>query len=124
MRRRRQPPPLITDAPRSPEEELRAREVRYVIMMGVRALCVIAGAVLVMVRPPLLGLWLAICVAAAIFLPWSAVLLANDRAPRPEARLRNRLRRHPPSTPARATPQQRALPSDTTPAPPKIIDPD
>jgi Protein of unknown function (DUF3099) len=46
-----------------------------------------------MLRPPLLGLWLVICVAGAVILPWSAVLLANDRAPRPEHRLRNRLQR-------------------------------
>ena len=86
-------PQLITDAERSPEQELRAREIRYVIMMAIRALCVIAGAVLVMVRPPLLGLWLVMCVVGAIVLPWAAVLLANDRAPRPDARLRNKLHR-------------------------------
>jgi hypothetical protein len=117
MARRSRKPELITDAPPSPEAELRSREVRYVIMMGLRAVCVIAGAVLVMTRPPLLGLWLVICVVAAVVLPWAAVLLANDKAPRPEHTLRNRV--HPP---APAAPPQRAL--SEAEAPHKIIDPD
>jgi hypothetical protein len=86
-------PQVITDAPVSPEQELRAREIRYVIMMGIRALCVVAGGILVMVRPPLLGLWLVICVLGMVFIPWIAVLLANDKAPRPENKLRNKLHR-------------------------------
>jgi hypothetical protein len=115
--RRRAKSHLITDAPRSPEEELRAREIRYVIMMLLRAVCVIVGAVLVMVRPPLLGLWLVICVLGAVLLPWAAVLLANDRAPRPDARLRNKLHRQPTSEAA----EPRAL-TETESTEHKVID--
>jgi hypothetical protein len=116
MRRRTERPQLITDAPQSPEQELRAREVRYVIMMSLRAVCVITGAVLVMTRPPLLGVWLVLCVVGAVVLPWAAVLLANDKAPRADARLRNQFRR-----PAEAQPAPNALPRSEQ-APPKVID--
>ncbi|WP_432987085.1 DUF3099 domain-containing protein [Dactylosporangium sp. CA-233914] len=90
---RRERPQLITDAARSPEQELRAREVRYVLMMLLRAACVVVGAILVATRPPLLWLWLTLCVAGGVFLPMIAVMLANDAPPRPEKRLRNRFHR-------------------------------
>jgi len=96
MRKRSGKPQLITDAERSVEEELRFREIRYVIMMSLRAVCVVVAAILVAVHVPLLPLWLALCVAGAVVLPWSAVLLANDRGPRPENKLRNRLRKQAP----------------------------
>ena len=82
LRDRKPAPVLITDAAESPEKELRRREIRYVIMMSIRALCLIAGAILVSTRPPLLGLWLGLCVAGMVLLPWLAVILANDRRPR------------------------------------------
>ena len=106
MKRARKPH-LITDASQSPEQELRAREIRYVLMMGIRALCVIVAAVLVMTDAPLLPLWLTLCVAGAVILPWTAVLLANDRAPKPEHRMVNKFRRptEEPS-PSPALPQQ------------------
>jgi hypothetical protein len=90
---RRSRPQLITDAARSPEQELRAREVRYVLMMLLRALCVVVAAILVATRPPLLWLWLTLCLVGAVVLPWAAVLLANDKGPRPEHLLRNKLQR-------------------------------
>jgi hypothetical protein len=66
-----------------------------------------------------LPLWLTLCVAGAVVLPWTAVLLANDRAPRPEKRLRNRFRRNPgPST----LPVARSLSDSPDEAPPKVID--
>lgn len=104
MRKRSGKPQLITDAERSVEEELRFREIRYVLMMSLRAVCVIVAAVLVALHVPLLPLWLLICVAGAVVLPWSAVLLANDRGPRPENKLRNRFRKQPaaPAPPVRA----------------------
>jgi hypothetical protein len=108
-------PQLITDADRSPEQELRSREIRYVVMMGIRALCVIVGAVLVMLKVPLLPLWLGLCVAGAVLLPMSAVMLANDRAPKPEHRLRNRMRTHPPHEATQALPAKDE---------PKVIDAD
>ncbi|GAA2605726.1 hypothetical protein GCM10010399_40940 [Dactylosporangium fulvum] len=96
---RRERPQLITDAARSPEQELREREVRYVLMMLLRAVCVVVAAILVATRPPLLWLWLTLCIVGAVVLPWAAVLLANDKAPRPEHQLRNKLHRRPTSHP-------------------------
>jgi len=84
---------VITDAERSQDDQLRAREIRYVIMMGLRLVCVVVAGVLVGLRVPLLPLWLALCVAGAVLLPWLAVILANDRPPKPEHRLVHRLRR-------------------------------
>ncbi|MGE5827283.1 MAG: DUF3099 domain-containing protein [Micromonosporaceae bacterium] len=82
MRRHAKNPVRITDAPENPAVELRRREIRYLIMMSARAVCLIVAAVLVSLRPPLLGLWLALCVAGMVLLPWLAVILANDRPPR------------------------------------------
>jgi hypothetical protein len=78
-------PVLITNAARSQGDQLRSREVRYVIMMGLRAVCLILGAVLISVKPPLLPLWLILCAAGMVFLPWAAVLIANDRPPKTKA---------------------------------------
>jgi len=117
VKRDRQPA-LITDAQRSPSEQLRRREIRYVLMMSLRALCVILGGVLVMVRAPLLGLWLPLCGVGMVLLPWLAVILANDRAPKEEHRLSHRFRR---------TPQTGAAPPQALPGPrdnQRIIDAD
>jgi DUF3099 family protein len=84
-RDRKQEPVLITDAPESPDRERRRREIRYVAMMLVRALCLIAAAILVSTKPPLLGLWLTLCVLGMVVLPWLAVILANDRPPKKRA---------------------------------------
>jgi hypothetical protein len=78
-------PVLITDAARSQEAQFRSRQIRYVTMMGIRALCLILGGILVSVQPPLLGLWLILCATGMVFLPWAAVLIANDRPPRSKA---------------------------------------
>ena len=78
-------PVLITDAARSQSDQLRSREVRYVTMMGLRAGCLILGAVLISVKPPLLPVWLVLCAAGMVFLPWAAVLIANDRPPKSKA---------------------------------------
>lgn len=75
-------PVLITDAARSQADELRSRKTRYVIMMVTRAVFLVLGAILISVQPPLLPLWLCLCVLGMIFLPWAAVLIANDRAPK------------------------------------------
>ena len=92
-------PVLITNAARSQSDQLRSRQIRYVTMMSARAACLIIGAVLVSVRPPLLPLWLVLCAAGMILLPWAAVLIANDRPPKSRA--------HPAATPA--VHQQRVL---------------
>jgi arginine exporter protein ArgO len=78
-------PILITDAARSQDDQFRSRQIRYVTMMGLRAVCLILGAVLISVRPPLLPLWLILCAAGMVFLPWAAVLIANDRPARSKA---------------------------------------
>jgi hypothetical protein len=78
-------PVLITDAARSQADQFRSRQVRYVTMMSMRAACLIIGAVLVSVRPPWLSLWLILCAAGMVFLPWAAVLIANDRPARSKA---------------------------------------
>ena len=78
-------PVLITDAARSQNEQFRSRQICYVTMMGVRAGCLILGAILISVKPPLLPVWLTLCAAGMVFLPWFAVLIANDRPPRSKA---------------------------------------
>ncbi len=78
-------PVLITNASRSPDDQFRSRQIRYVTMMGIRALCLIIGAVLISVRPPWLPLWLILCAAGMVFLPWAAVLIANDRPAKSKA---------------------------------------
>jgi hypothetical protein len=89
MRTARQPV-VITDADQSLDDQLRSRQIRYLVMMSVRAGCLILAAVLVSLRVPLLGLWLVLCVIAMILLPWLAVIIANDRPVKPEHRLRHR----------------------------------
>jgi len=78
-------PVLITDAARSQNDQYRSRQIRYVTMMSVRAACLILGAVLFSVRPPGLAFWLILCAAGMVFLPWAAVLIANDRPARSKA---------------------------------------
>ncbi|WP_026931145.1 DUF3099 domain-containing protein [Glycomyces tenuis] len=79
---RREKAVAITDVELSPDEELRIRTIRYVVMMSIRALLVIVCAVLVMVEAPLLWLWLPLGLVGMAVLPWLAVLLANDRLPK------------------------------------------
>ena len=85
MKKQQERPVLITDAARSPSDQLRSRQVRYVTMMALRAACLVAGAVLISVRPPLLPIWLILCAAGMVLLPWAAVLIANDRPPKSKA---------------------------------------
>jgi hypothetical protein len=61
----------ITTAAASREDDIRARQRRYVFSMGVRTLCFV-GAVLVGS-----GVFMWILIAAAIFLPYVAVVMAN-----------------------------------------------
>lgn len=66
---------LITSAPMSPEEEFQRRRRRYAILMGTRALCIIAAALTYRIS---LVLALALAAGGAI-LPWCAVIIANGR---------------------------------------------
>ncbi|GAA1770814.1 DUF3099 domain-containing protein [Luedemannella helvata] len=98
MSRRRPEPVLITDAPESPERERLGREVRYLIMMGTRAACLIVAAILVSTKPPHYGLWVVVCVVGMVLLPWLAVLIANDRPAKAQYRMSRFV--HRPVTPA------------------------
>jgi hypothetical protein len=96
---------LITDAARSQGDQLRSRQIRYVTMMGIRAVCLIIGAVLISFKVPLLPLWLILCAVAMVLLPWAAVLIANDRPPKKKASRSER----------RPVAPQHALAADDTP---------
>ncbi|MCU7731208.1 DUF3099 domain-containing protein [Actinoplanes sp. KI2] len=85
MKKQPERPVLITDAARSQDEQFRSRQIRYVTMMGLRAGCLIAGAILISANPPLLPVWLVICALGMVILPWAAVLIANDRPARSKA---------------------------------------
>jgi hypothetical protein len=77
-------PILITEAPVNADDEFDRRRKRYLLMMTLRALCIIGAA-----STFTLSGWLAAgFVAAAAVLPWAAVLIANDRPPKQELRFR------------------------------------
>ncbi|MFC7527191.1 DUF3099 domain-containing protein [Actinoplanes sp. GCM10030250] len=82
MKKQPERPVLITNAARSQDDQLRSRQIRYVTMMSVRAVCLVLGGVLISAKVPLLPLWLSLCAAGMVFLPWAAVLIANDRPPK------------------------------------------
>lgn len=108
----RRTPVLITDAKVSQEEELRRRERRYVLMMGLRALCLILGAVLVMLKVPLLVVWLPLCGLGMVLLPWLAVILANDRPPKDQHRLKRYRENTAPSNALSSQPHGKVIDSD------------
>jgi hypothetical protein len=86
-------PVLITEARISGDEEFDRRRKRYLLMMLIRALCIVAAALTFH-----LSGWLAAAfVVGALVLPWTAVLLANDRPPKEGVRFRRFLggTRHP-----------------------------
>jgi hypothetical protein len=72
-------PVLITEAEPSLDDQHAARKKRYAITMGVRAVAItLAAAVYQSV------FWLAVIfMILGIVLPWVAVLMANDRPPKP-----------------------------------------
>ncbi|MFD3444770.1 DUF3099 domain-containing protein [Microbacteriaceae bacterium 4G12] len=60
----------ITSLPRSPEEDRRARMIKYSLAMGIRMVCILS---LLFVQ----GWWLVVMGIGAIVLPYIAVVLAN-----------------------------------------------
>ena len=71
---RAEEPVLVTTAGKSPRQEQRERERRYLVTMGIRVLCIILAIVFFEVGPR----WLAaIAVAGSLILPWVAVVAAN-----------------------------------------------
>ncbi len=96
---RRKSPPVITDAEYSQDKQLMSREIRYVVMMGIRALCLVAAAILVSVHAPYLAIWLPLLLIGMLILPWLAVILANERPAKAKYRLANKLHRGDPAAP-------------------------
>jgi hypothetical protein len=79
-RSRRTDPILITDAQPSLLEEHAARKRRYVITMGIRALAIVTAAI---VYSATHIVWLVLVLAVlGTFLPWIAVVMANDGPPK------------------------------------------
>jgi Protein of unknown function (DUF3099) len=73
-------PVLVTTASKSPRQEQRERERRYLVTMAVRVACFILAIVFFEVGPR----WLAgIAVAGSLILPWIAVVAANAGPRRP-----------------------------------------
>ena len=68
----------ITSLPPSPDEERHSREIRYMIAMGVRVLCIILAFVLH-------GWPQLVAIFGAIVLPYFAVVIANVKMRQPEA---------------------------------------
>lgn len=71
----------ITSLPRSPEDDRRARMLKYSITMGIRLVCI-----LVCFLVP--GYWIIIPAIGAIVLPYVAVVLANVTDSRKQVVLR------------------------------------
>ena len=77
-RDRSAPPVAITSVARSLDDQHDARRRKYLIMMGLRIVCVIAAAAVFRT-----SLWLALVfMVGGAVLPWCAVLIANDRPAR------------------------------------------
>ena len=83
---RKSPVARITDAAPSREAELRHREHRYILMMTIRAVCLILATVLVTAHVPYLVIWIPILLFGVLVLPWLAVILANERPRRDQYR--------------------------------------
>jgi hypothetical protein len=65
---------LVTQAKRPLSEDIRYRQRRYLIMMGIRAVCFIVALVMFVNHA---GWLTAIPAVGAIFLPYFAVVMAN-----------------------------------------------
>lgn len=113
-RERREPVrAVITEAEESIPDQLHRREVRYAVMMGLRAVCLIVAVLLTAAKVPLVMVWVSVCIAGMVVLPWMAVLVANDRLPKKSSTFRSHLQ-HP--APDRALPSSHPV-IDLTPEP-------
>ena len=90
---RAEQPVLVTTAGRSPREEQRERERRYLVTMALRVVCFVLAIVLFGV-----GLrWVAaFAVAGSLILPWVAVVAANAGPRRAIEQRPSLFHRHPP----------------------------
>ncbi len=78
------PAPSATSLPRAPRDDADARITRYVITMGIRVACFVA---MLLIQP--FGWYTWVFAAAAVFLPYIAVVIANVGAGPREARAEN-----------------------------------
>ncbi|WP_067917033.1 DUF3099 domain-containing protein [Actinomadura rubrobrunea] len=83
--RRRAAVYTVTDAPKPMSEDIRYRQRRYLISMGIRTVCFVGAVVAAMLGAPW---WLVfLLVVGAVFLPYISVIFANGgREPQPSAR--------------------------------------
>lgn len=109
FRARRSGPVVITEAEPSPAAQLRTRQIKYTVMMGIRAICLVVAAAVVGMDLPLAPLWVGICIVGMVALPWMAVLIANDRPPKKASRFTSRVRRDTPEPPALPTGEDRIV---------------
>lgn len=65
-------PQSATSLPRAPRDDISKRSVHYLVMMGIRVVCVILA---IVVTP--YSWWTAVFAVGAIFIPYVAVVLAN-----------------------------------------------
>jgi len=65
-------PPSTTSLPPSPQDEAAARSTRYLLLMGLRIVCII---LMVVIQP--FGWYTWVFGLGAVFLPYIAVVLAN-----------------------------------------------
>jgi hypothetical protein len=84
---------VITEAQESPQAQLRRRQITYVAMMGVRALCLAGATLVVGLDVPHALAWAAVFIVGMVVLPWMAVLIANDRPPKKASKFTSRFRR-------------------------------
>jgi hypothetical protein len=111
-------PVLITEAPVNADDELAWRRKRYLIMMAIRAACIIGAASTFRISG-----WLAAAfVTAALVLPWTAVVMANDRLPKAGVRFHRFHGRTPGTDRQLGTPGPAALPGDHEPPDRTVID--
>jgi hypothetical protein len=102
---------VITEAAESVPQQLRRREIRYASMMGLRALCVVVAVLVTAAKVPYAMVWVSLCLVGMILLPWAAVLIANDRAPKKSSQFRSHFGGHqeralPPVEPAAGSPRE------------------
>ncbi|MEO3870824.1 DUF3099 domain-containing protein [Nonomuraea sp. B12E4] len=72
--RKKQAVHQVTDAGPSLSDDIRKREVSYLIKMGIRTICLILAVVV-----PLPWPYRLLFIGAAVFLPYIAVIGANER---------------------------------------------
>lgn len=86
-RLRRRPRKLITDATRSPEQNLRSRERTYLVLQGLRLPFILLAIFFAWYQD---NWWLAgILFVVSIPLPWIAVMIGNGQGEKRDTRSRN-----------------------------------